>query len=982
MFKSIKAAGFNLIRNLYYLVTNKRPETPTNGTGGPAKPEKDKVEPPPERFDPLFPRLDRAVKDDDRDVRVLQVEDLHDSRLADELIGLMFDQRYERGKYTTNWLVDALAGQSSLDMRRRAFYIYVDEKTSIRSGRELRRDFYARLFKLSEKNQVPPLYDYLNAIFVSRLGTLKPGEVFKPEEVEHCAAMPYFMPCLISVHPKKFPPEGRAKVFIVGRSPLHDVLSIERREEELSRINTVIEELHSNDSKEDAIVKVAATVRAYAQQKDRRVSFNAHYFQTNDARTRLEQRLYIGDWPTDCEISIGSAEHDEIQCAALGERADKATLRNIFFRSRRWDYTFKEPETLPPWFSVKEAKETPNVNPESEGVHIGVKRNGSARQRLYDLVRKSGFIPEVRLTARVLPTQMDDNMISYLLEATPRDFRDLVEVGKLSSIMEVYHDIFWLARTERGEFFRLEKRNGRWVKDNVRDGEDIAIGEYKYTWRLAKDDIIPPRFCGILYIDPPDNEKPLYAEQLAVDVGAEEVALAFGRPFPPDIHPDATLGTEGVVRLKCVSPVGGRPAYELVPVPDAVNEYFAFEPAFSAVGQPARWLVYDDDDRGAEARRASAPMVAVGANNNLICGTSFFHVKTSVTPDLQARGAEAVRRVLSLPPGLAADGPPEPESDSFNPLEVSHVKARLMGTRWATYDINVVGRSNVAAHYTLINEAGDRRFFKVFKSENVPNAEREVKFYEHYRGRAAELFLRTPDDVLYDRNGKPWALVLMRLQPFERTPTLAQVSAVACAMTTLLDAMDADGMLNYDIHPTMLCLDESGRLVIVDFDNVFPVLSATPRGDELAAVRDILLSGELPTGSLFLPPEVRTFHKLTNLVDRQTALSEVGVPYGIYLLAVMLAELGRLGEEVPTEDGWKNVRVLGEKVVERAVAEGLPPAAAERFGQLLQEMLHPVNVHRPERGELLAQLRALAAEFAGADPEAEAGIFRLLGGTP
>src|SRR6266404_132706 len=972
-----------------------RPDLRTGSVSGGGSPvlEKDERSSPvsaTEAAQALFERLERSVMNHDPEIRRLKSEDLRDQNvLVNQLISLMFRVRETNTTLiSANWLNDALDDVSEVDLHLSVFYIYLDENTPIGQWDEIKRAIFRQLndyVKLHES-----VRKFIDKRFKFLWQRLHPGssEAFDPDNSDHTTKLQYIVPCHVTVYHKKFPLAGRHDVFIVGRRPLHDLNEIDRSERQRESDNELRTSI--DQTTDDPIVRLAATVKAAGNYKGSYVVFNAHRFSPGDAGTRNERRLYLGNWRSDWELSIGSAEHDEIRCKALGSNSAKAYLHNLKLGMGRWDCEYSFPEGLPGWFNCGEEAMFDDVS--TDKVKVCVARHPTIRTPLRSYLERKEVIPKITLWGRALHNV--GGQVNDLADTSDQSLKELVDNLSIVSAVEVRQESLWLVRTSDEKVYRVFKDVG-WESKQLADGDRFTLGGFMYSWNKAVTGLLPDEYYGQLKITAPDQQRNDLEQDLASDPGAENLPIGTYNVFTDKMHRDSTLGEEGPVSLKCVELQENRPIYTLLPVPGARNDHFAFWTALRPQHHPTGWLVYNDKLAG-DLRPGTRGLLAYegedllidGANNKLVCGTSIFQIKTRGTPDI---GDGSNPRGTARPSEGGGGAPPlslvamTPSSlERFDPTNLADVSFRLSGTRWSAYDIREISRSNIAIHYGL--SYGDEKFFlKVYylsKTSSAEisgrsNAEREADFYRRYEDRADSLFLCAPEVILAESDDEPpWAILFPRLTPFEEVipvPTLGEACAVGLGAATLISAMAEDHLMNYDLDPSMLCVNNRGGLVVVDFDNTFPML-----GDQVGdinALRGILQDGRLPSKSSLLPPEARAFHSKSNIAERQEELAKIGTPFCVYMMAALLLEFLNLA----TDAGEGNVTFEKDALQMRAVQSGESPEAARRVDNLLREMLSLEMTERPSIDQLVSRFESITNEFARASPKAEARIIKLLG---
>jgi hypothetical protein len=934
----------------------------------------------------LYERLTRECSPMRGDVRQLTTDDLVGDELIDEIIFMMFNlqppqQLQYRSRTYTNSRGKLLAAleivkdsRTPLKPIRSVFYVYVSEDfQDSPSYEELIEKLYRRLIQLAESEG--PIKEFLNRRFTAGWNKAHPDvdATFQPDTPAHADALRYFFPCHISIHSKCFPPRQEAVVFLVGRTALHDLKEIEGHEDYLKAGIKRDTELRRADNQDEATVQMenqakvlhALTVRGEGAYNGAALRFTAHNFSPYSPTTRREKELYLGTMPSNRTLSIGSAEHDEIQCAELHEQADKIRLHNIGLneKSRCWEVDCNPAKLLPPWMLSPDEK---LVTPQKPGcVRIVVERMPILTASLRHRITRPGFPPHIILEGRALP--LEGGQLQELLATTDRALRRIFEPLNLKAAIHVQKNSFWLIRAANNTISSIIKTGATWsVRNDVTSG-DITVDGVSYVWAWASARTLPPGYAGMLKILPQDNMKDRLKIELAVDPMSGALPLTY-MSFDEKLHPDTLLGHRGVVAIQSIEEIGGRPAYALRPVNEAIHPYVAFKPPLSFNDDPSGWQVYDPNKQslGIEIkegdfvyRRNNKKVVVVGSENSLICGTSVFQIKTSGTPH---RGTWAYNPEEDT---AKSDEPAQPE---FNPKDLEAVKMALITTAWSGYNnIQLISESNVAIHFVLANAKGDARFLKAYYPQTADNAARESNFYERFADRAVEMFIKPPDDVLRnDAGDRIWGLVFPRhelLSDKLPTLTLPQVIAIGCAVARLLRTLAEAELINYDIDRSMLCLDNNGRLVVVDFDNVFPLFGATRSPDHLKAYKNILESGVLPMKSSVHPPEAREYAEAEAGFDREKALAGIGVGFGTYLLAVMLLTLL---EVAPAGDASTIV-----------VNDEAYPNAAKEFALLLRRMLNTDVAERPSPQEVESSLSALASSLAAADLRAREEIIKL-----
>lgn len=938
--------------------------------------------PPTEKPYALYERLVRESAEGRADVRSLTTDALTrgGEELVNEIICLMFNLtttvrnvRYgvhvndSRQKLAAA-LEEVKQDGGSLRVFRSVFYVYVSEGfQDCPDYKSLLEKLYRRLLQLSVT--AGPVRNFLSKRFdVAWKKSHQDESAYDPSNPKHELALPYFFPCHISVHAKQFPPRHDTDVFVVGRTVLNDLKEIERIEDDLATQRKI--ETGDDQPRDPHLTKVmhALTVKGEGDYQGARLRFTAHGFTPFNPVTRREKELYLGTFPPNRTLSIGSAEHDEIQCSELYDLAYTLSLNNIALNDteRRYTVDCSPPKELPPWM-VGPGRNL--VTEERAGcVRLLVERMVNLRGTLSRCITRPGFSPHIVLAGRVLP--LTGGQLGEILSTQDNQLRRLAQNLQPVSAIHVQKDTLWLVRSADGKVTALIKTSGWAPTDLTEDEINNPIDGVSYVWVRGSARMLPPGYSGLLLMVPGENARERLRLELGVDPQSSALPLTY-MTFDDRLHPDTWLGSGGVLALKSIEDVGGRPSYALRPIPNALHNYVAFKPPLSlASGSPSGWQIYTTDAESSLEihpeqgdfiyKNSGRQVVVVGSENTLICGTSYFQIKTSGTPhrDNWAYSSIVEEEVSATKPVRQAE---------FDPHDLAAVKMALLDTDWGGYEIRESSASNVAIHFRLSKER-EERFLKAYYPQTASNAAREAAFYRRFANQAADLFIVPPEGVLLnDAQNQIWGLVFPHHEQLPEIPAESLPRAVAIGYTAahLSRVLDDAGLINFDIDRTMLCVSREGRLVIVDFDNVFTLYGSNPSPEEatLKAYKDIIESAVLPTKSLVRPPETDYLTEAQNFVERQEALTEIGAAYATYLLGVMLLTI--LG-----------VNSAGDaSIVE--VRNSDYPEEANRLTVLLRLMLDKAPGNRPLPLEVEDELAALASSLAARAPQAREEISQL-----
>jgi hypothetical protein len=904
------------------------------------------------------------------------------TRLTDEIIMLMFNLQNPSGTYVQSSLLEAL-DQRQLSNPLSVVYIYLDAETPFHSAYELQDRFYDRIMALSKKSTsllrfIDERYQlYLDAPRNQRTDRFDPDNEDRASEFR--GMLVNLFACHFSVCRKDFPRESTDYIFIVGRMPMYDSQEMDRyrlRQRQGVRQN--------NQSARD--IYLAVTVKADGHHEGKPIRFNAHRFgDSSDNSPQREFSLYIGNWRTDWEFSIGSAEHDEIQHTDMLDRAERLRLNNLQITNNHWDYVPMNPN-LPNW--IKFFNRDVTRTPKEEGIRLCCVKPPVLNHPLVNVISRQQFRQEISLIGRMLPNS--GGQLQRFRDVTDRLLRAAVRNLTVTSAIEVRSSL-WLIVIDDNKVMRVSQTDQRnWEAAALDHGATFSVGDTEYRWHARRTNLYPDRFAGTLSIYPAAPEASSFKKQLNVDQDAEGFLVSFDGQFERTINPDDLLGRNGVVSIKCVEVTDeGRGKYAFLPVQNPIprNPFFAFQPVYARErGWPTgkSWLTYDDespsdltvDTRTGEVLYDGKSVRAEDHTYHLISGSSLFQLKVSGTPYI---GTPVVTAPTPrLPTATPEAAPPVATASSdFQPIQI---QIQLLKTRWAGYGVKDADRSNFAAHFHLTppRKTQPTHFLKAFFPHSTESANRELRFYDRYRRRASQLFLRPPEILTTTSEASneetPWALVFPLLYTYEKylssagQATIAQAAAVGVGMATLFKAMAEDGLINFDIDVTQFCFDRKGQLVIIDFDNVFQILTDPEDETQLEPLLGILREGRLPAKNSFLPPEANAFIDTANPDDRPKQLSEIGPAFSTYMLAVVVLQL--LKAEFPLKPGT---------LVHQGVAENLNSKDVKLFEDLLAQMLSTSAGDRPEPAEVLTRLEAIVKAICEQNETARADCLRLLG---
>jgi len=909
---------------------------------------------------PLFARLQRQAADPHSSVWQLKLEDVKKDELIHRMIALMFGLQ-PGPKSFDNWLLAALRARESLQEPRSIFYLYISDEIEDAPSKEEIEERFCQL--LIEMHQRPGAPDSLTGFIERRFeeeGRLDDPAYQFQNTLDHLSKfLKGFLGLQISICFKPFPQSQQAVTFLTVRNSIHNRRAILRRERDL-KLNAQSPQAdpYAQSPQADPHVNLAIELTADAGEKS--VRLNAHFFSPRARWPLSQESLLLGDWRDRWRLSIGIADHDEVICEDLKDVVYTLDIDNIRIERGAWEFP-------PPRFR-------PGL---PEWMNVTLERWPTLDASLLDKLSRVPFNPLVTLIARALFNE-EERMCDLLIAERP-DFRKIIEGLQIVSAIEVQPNRIWLARAGDGKVYKLEPQLNPRPEPldhnqpfNFTQPDNTTI---TYTWRSAQaGESAPPQICGLLLIEPSMVDRHKFVSRPGYSPGTSfSIGYNTGDIFPPGINHDATLGKRGVVELVSVRSEDDRVTYALKPVsPQATNPYFALKPDRADEFSDG-WFVYTKredaelDPRTERALHNDNEVKIVGASNRLICGTSVFEIKTSGTPNLAM-----LRAVRAGQGGTVTPIVPATRGD----LGETTILMRLEKTQWKDYELIQISDSQVAFHYRLSNkQPDDARFLKVYRATSASNAIRERNFYAEFRQESDRLYITPPEHTLQGTDDQaPWALVFPMLNPL-KSRSLAQTTAIGYGVAVLLKAMSAKNRINYDLDKSALCETRSGRLSIVDFDNVFPVFTESLATRDSEMVQEILDAHELPTKHVLLPPEAVEFKNATNDFQRDQALRKITDRFGVYLLAVTLLSLHDLNR-------WSDAQgaVVNEQdIIKLAESEGASDAAARKLAILLGEMLASRAEDRPEPDQLVLRLGLIALQFANLGKTARDQVMRVLG---
>lgn len=931
----------------------------------------------------LYERLSREAESGISGVREIKVSKTPE--LADQLIALMFELKAERSGFQVKLpdLRSMLNDEAEraredntplvLSCRWRVFYTYFNRGDTPFNRHDVARAFFDRLYELAGRNTRPgasvrntgnsqmiamAVCEFITKFIDSGVERLvHPIGAFNPDDDHHRMGFETAFGTNFAFCQKTFPRKGTQ--FIVGRTSPYDLREIAKKEYRL-RQEWIENNPNAGAPDESTLgtkISIARRFR-YPRSQGAKVRFNAHRFRTKeDQQPRAELELLISDLSSNYDLTAGSAEHDDIRCPDW-DGSQKIELTRIQRGSVQWEGE-QSPKKFPEWMNSVEGRPM-------SGLHIP----------LLPKIRAEQAQPKVRLISRVLPkTGTFDTMDQALQTATA--------ALNINAALKVTEEL-WLVLAANEKPHRVVKTGATWIASELSEGERFDVNGCRYYWKSADKDVdfrqFTDKFAGLLVIEPAARDKIRYERDLAIDKEAEPVPVANDDIFiPRHTVNDPSLGSKGVVLIKCVEDTDDRGKYAFMPqmdgVDDAVNSFFAVKRVVPNDIQPwpegQGWIVFDSTDKLLKENRDAEGflafnkerIVAVRSSYLLFCGSYIFQIEISGTPIIGP-----VNRMRTTPAMLVSgleemsemiDAPPfEPEVAANEETII----IALRDTEFRAYTPREIGNSDISVHYELEMEGRDSVFLKAFWPSCRDNAVRETGFYEMYQERAAQLFIKPPLMVLPNSDSTlPFLIIFEKVEErafsLIRTVEVPEAVALGYSMAVLHKAMSDDGMVNYDIDATNVCFENNGRICLIDFDNVFPTVNTRSRLlDNLSTLGGLLRASQLPAKNVLQPPEALEFNG-SDGSGKEEVLLKIGPAYGIYLIGVTLLTVMQALRET------KGTPAISDTKFNRKFTEDYKHAG-KKLKALLKEMIRSGPSARPQPGDVVERMADIISDLA------------------
>jgi hypothetical protein len=797
--------------------------------------------------------------------------------------------------------------------------------------------------------------------------------------------------CNFSVNRKNFP-RGSSN-FIVGKNSIYDNQEIKFAEykRQLAMLDDT-RELSLDDSGNAIYAAIVFNDRSPRNETEG-ISFNAHRFADRyDHRPEAEIEMFLGNHKAAFSFSAGSAEHDEIHNAdwnVQGAKIDVDGLRKAL-GGQEWKYEIRR-SVLKELLNTEDDELSGVImGLEGKPERIDVSTYPSLDTSLSEIIKPDSVQPNIRLKARALPIDKSGqrNEMETPLTKLAAQFKPVSAIRITKNL--------WIILSEDRKPYKFTRMGGSWSHEELINRMEFKEEDFLYTWTAANNYNFPDLFAGFLYVEPvrlSDARK--LGKNLTVNTGAGRLAIAYNNKFlDNDLLNDSVLGQSGVVALRCVEKNDRRGKFGFFPVTSTkpVNPFFAVKPAGDVIiagdkinwPSAETWIVYDgeEDERvGIEKGQLTyngKPVLAERSSYNLLCGTSLFEIKVSGTPFL-------ARAVLDWDSPTVPGQPKESREANARILTTSitpdeeNLVLLLQETEWAAYEPKHLDRSNISAHFELRKNNEKSLFLKAFWPTAMKNAVREGDLYEKYRDRASELFMNPPAIFRAEKGGHPIGFVFEMLKSGDSTfkdldnVSLTEAVALGYGLSVLHRALSDDNLLNYDIDSSSICFDHSGKLCIVDFDNVFPIVERFPPPAEvLDRIGDLVKAEELPSKNNYLPPEAIVFNSCETFSEKENALTKIGSGYGVYMIGGTLIKLLRAADK----DASGNLDFVPAKLGE--ISLDAEKYIVDDLADLLKSMVAADVSDRPQSGEVVERFGEMIKNL-GAEKGLSAILEKMLG---
>ncbi|HEX8733678.1 MAG TPA: hypothetical protein VF721_00010 [Pyrinomonadaceae bacterium] len=845
----------------------------------------------------------------------------------------------------------------TINTRWKTFYIYFHRhiNTTIDSE-QISKTLYEKLFNWAREIEALRVFmkDYVNEL--NKINAQPEIADFDPDNSTHQNLFRNAFICNFSLCQKFFPHQELC--FIVGCNPFYDDLKIKL--EEVKRRDQISSAQSKNN---DEFPGVNVVFRYYSdpvESENGNIQFNAHRFESRyEALPQQETNLFIGTWKNAWAITAGAADHDEIYCPNCREHPQKLHLTELR-PAISGGYTYRHvPETfesLPEWMKgVRWAPHAPVNIP------------------LTSVINPRRFKTQFVLIARVFPEHVGQ---LAEIEENPALKKAFEVVNPIAALKLT--DNFWLLRGRDLNFYSFTKSNAAvWTHNIINEKDRFEVNGCDYIWELSSSAALPEGYkgLGLLYIYPSEIEKRSYELQLSLNPEAEFLVANTERTMNESFRHDSLLGRQGAVKLKCKKEIDGRGEFVLLPVKSAQKTYFAIRPVGGVEESwqnEEGWIEFDGTENNKVKINEQGALTYDGEeviarrySYHMLCGTSLFQLKVSGTP----RVKKVVIEEDQITTAAAAAKTTEIQPIALPPASVpdtQNVVALLQNTSWSTYQAAEKSRSNISVHFDLNEEGKEPLFLKAFFPECRENAEREQRFYRQYRERATELFIQPPE-FLYRQDNSLWGMVFPQLKPKNwvfrdlSRASLAQAAAVGYALSLLHKVLSEDRLINFDVDPSVLCFNDEGRICIVDFDNVFPLIDYPLVPEQIIQIGDLAKASELPIKSPVKPPEALKFNLSPNNAEKLIALSEITPAYGVFMIGMTVLELFQAAAKADNGD----LIVKQGSLVENAADE--EKSIASEFESLLQRTTAAEAAKRPSAEDLVEQFKHLIRQLADSE---------------
>ncbi len=572
---------------------------------------------------------------------------------------------------------------------------------------------------------------------------------------------------------------------------------------------------------------------------------------------------------------------------------------------------------------------------------------------------ETGYEPNIRPRGRVLP-RSGGHLRLFLQNGVLVDAitRQGITEDSVASAIEIEPGQCWLiAQSSPGaNEFRawlcFSGGGANWECTELSHRGTYATGIAVYIWRYNRpSSLLPDIYVGELEY-PSAAIKPLAITAIKGHV------QAIGRREPFSMS-DRSMTELGHLKLhSCGRDARTRALYKLELYPKAVSpEVFIIHQndyegplylRYSPRSDGEQTVTYGGSqftevslDETNLVQYKGEPLQLSGESILLICGTTTLILNTSSSVRLGAmpemrKAAGTVAEQILEPLGWASRENVEVtlrKIPEWKDVQVEHAGGDVQGT--------------YSQGFVFFGKDNERYFVKCYRSDLESNesdralAQQEVLVYR----KCEDLPVVPPLVAALPSDELPQLLIMPRLNPLDVNGlSLPEILAIGYTLAVLLERLEELNLVHYDVRTTKIGTDDQGRIKLIDYNSVFPVLN---EGEPLQLIHRFLVSTGLPEDK-FLSPERRQFLSASE-TERAKILHQIGPPSSVYALAKMLLSIRR--------------GISGQELA-RQWDEELPGSRhGESVGRLLERMMADTATERPTAREVKEEMKTVLVDL-------------------